>query len=175
MERRALLSLGVCLAGGCLGGGSSDPAASDTTASATDTSPVSTLPQGVPTPSEDCTVTVPGEVYPTLPSSLTESSATGFAVQYEKAYGRDDLQTDPDVDVSGFDGSHTSVGDRLDSGFVVRAEVSLDFTEDGYGTRTFAGSTVSTGWYYVSTSFAARAPNADGTRPTFGWEVVACD
>ncbi|WP_435334847.1 hypothetical protein [Haloarchaeobius sp. TZWWS8] len=179
MQRRAFLAVGVGLFGGCLGSGSTgtgEPeAATDQTATTTMVATPS-HPDGVPTPDDDCEAgSLPEATYPSLPASLTESTVTEFAIQFEKALAHAEVERESRWTFSGFDGSGATVESRTETGYVVRTWVAVDASETGDGTRTMHRSSTSYGWYYVTDRFAARAPGeADDTQPTIGWGIVAC-
>ncbi|WP_267641991.1 hypothetical protein [Haloarchaeobius amylolyticus] len=180
MRRRVLLVAGAGLLGGCLGDGT---AAGTTATTSTDPTATTTAgdeadaPDGVPVPDGECTVAdLPDGDYPSLPGTLDDDAATEFAIAFEKAYATAELETDEDVRVSGFDGWDARVMERFESGVLVAASVSVDFSEEGYGTGTMLGSTPSHGWYFVTEGYAARAPGEEnpGDPPTYTWELVAC-
>ena len=141
-------------------------------------SPASTadIPSAVPRPSADCTVTtLPAATYPALSSSNIETTATEFALAFEKAYAPAELQAERGVEFSGFDGWDSSIIENTSAGYIVRTRVALDFSEDSSDTVTVMGSTDSTGWYYVTDTYAARASGGGEEQlPTTGWEIVVC-
>ena len=186
MRRRSVLTTLLALAAGCTGasgpGDLSSPAASEPTPT-TDTSTdagrstesrtaesLSAIPRPV-----NCTVVdrPPGD-YPALPNSLSESSASTFALDYEKAYASGRLDAELDSEFEGFDGTDADVEETTKKGVLVRVRVGLDYTRSE-GTATASGSQESKAWYYVTESFAVRARDSGAdTVPSRGWETVAC-
>ena len=174
MKRRNFLSTGVALLGGCLGNNKSGGEQTSQT-----DSPVSSTTEtlaGVPKPIDECTVSqLPDATYPSLPSPITDSNVSDFALEFEKSYASATLGTQSGVTVSGFDGWQSEVTQETDSGYVVKTTVHLDFVKEESSNTTVAGSETSYGWYYVTEKFAVRASgDYSDTRPTNGWKTVAC-
>lgn len=174
MRRRRLLSVGVTLFGGCSGDNASGR--EQTTQAGSPVSSATEALPDVPKPIDECTPSpLPDATYPPLPSPITDSSASDFALEFEKSYASATLETRSGVTVSGFDGWQSEVTRSADSGCVVRTTVHLDFVEEESSSVTVAGSETSYGWYYVTDGFAVRASgDGSGARPTSGWETVAC-
>lgn len=185
MRRRCLLSGLLAVVAGCLGTPGTDDGSSPTGEDASPTPDESggeSTPEetdrslaAVQTPGSDCVVTDrPSGDYPALPDSLTESSASTFALEYEKIYASESLDAESGTQFGGFDGSEADVVETTKTAVLVRVHVSLDYVEDG-GTATVAGSTDSRAWYYVTESFAVRARDRGGDAvPERGWQTVAC-
>lgn len=88
---------------------SSDAPTGSTTPSASSTPTPTPLP-AVPKPGDDCDIsTLPGATYPPLPAAVSESSATNFSLEFERAYAPASLDTQQGVTFSGFDGWRASV------------------------------------------------------------------
>lgn len=131
----------------------------------------------IPTPNEDCQVTsLPSAQYPSIPDSLTETTANDFALDFEAVYASASLESEGYEVASSPDGQDATVTQTADSGYVVEVFLAVDFTEETATATTDAGSASFNGWYYVTESFAMRAAG-DGAedRPTSGWETVACE
>ncbi len=144
------------------------------TASPIETTPTPEALPNVPKPRENCTVEpLPNGTYSTLPTQISESSAASFTRDFEKTYGRAQLANDQNTEVSGFDGWSSDVVNQTAAGYVVQVTVRLDFVQERDNT-TLAGSTNSHGWYYVTESFAVRAPSSSETIPQYGWETIVC-
>jgi hypothetical protein len=183
MRRRALLAALLPLVAGCAG--TSDPAgrvpsmsgdgdrpsadAKRPTRTATD-QPLSNLPE-----LDDCTLADrPSGDYPSLPDSLTESSASAFALDHEQTYAAGKLAVDPEVDVEGVAETESDVAETTKEGVLLHVHVSFDYTESA-GTATVVGNAESRAWYYVTDDYAIRAHDR-GTDvvPEVGWMPVAC-
>ena len=145
---RALLVLliAISISAGCTTTPNPSPTVtpSSTSGGADSATPTTSPPpdplRNIPKPTDKCEVSsLPDATYPPLPSSVTESSAENFSHAFEKAYSSATLEGEQGVSVSGFDGSNTRVIQQTNTGFVVRAWVSLDYTMED-GNTTVAGS-----------------------------------
>ncbi len=179
--RGATTVLAVSISAGCSTTTNSSPTTTESPASegadrVTPTaSPTPDHLPNVPKPTSNCQVSeLPDATYPSLPSSVSESSVVNYSLEFEKAYSSATVENEREVTFSGFDGWDTKVMQRTKAGFVVRVWVSLDFTKEG-GSTPVAGSEEFYGWYYVTDDFAVHAPgDSSDSIPSAGWETVAC-
>lgn len=179
MYLRVLLAALLVVTAGC--GSTADLSRTDAETTVENGTATSTPPaspgalSNLPEPSGNCSVrSLPNGTYPSLPSELTRSNASRFALKFEEAYAWAALEAEGDVTVSGYDGRQSDVVDRTDSGYVVETFVSMDFVVDRDEAR-LAGSQPFRGWYYVTDRFATRAVGDGGDSiPATGWETVAC-
>lgn len=181
MRRRSFLITLLPLLAGCVNNGTQTPVSSPTSTDgngATSTAAGSVTKEplpNIPKPTDDCTVADrPTGDYPGVPGSLTESNAASFALDYETVYAQGVLHADPSTESSMVAQEEASVVETTKTGALVRVTLTIDVTRES-GATTIDGSENAYGWYYVTESFAVRAPG-DGTesRPTEGWEPVAC-
>ncbi|WP_157972638.1 hypothetical protein [Haloprofundus halophilus] len=186
MDRRQFFlgtttALAFSISAGCSTTTSSSPTATESSASegadgVTPTaSPTPDPLPNVPNPTSNCEISeLPDATYPSLPSSVSESSVESYSLEFEKAYSSATVEKEWEVTFSGFDGWDTEVMQRTKAGFVVRVWVSVDFTKES-GSTPVAGSEEFYGWYYVTDDFAVRAPgDSSDSIPSTGWETVAC-